>query len=509
MHNIIALVFDYAVFCVLALFAFTLLKALYNLTLHPLHSYPGPLHWRASRLPWAHSMQSGRLHADLHKLHQTYGPVVRIAPDELSYTDPQAWHDIYQPRSSSHAVFEKTAKWVKPQPNDPHSLMSVDEKAHTRHRRALTGAFTEHAVGENAGMLECYVDLMVSKFRELAAVQGTEDKKNTAIINIVDWLNYLTFDISGHLSFGESFSSLANGKPHPWVEISCTFGKGLALMATVNFFSPLDKLLAFTIPASIKAKMVFHRELVHQKMHQRLGMPEKKGARDFVGSVLRYNEEKGETKVPVPMEELEADLSVLIFAGSETTGTALTGVITALLRNAEVMERAVGEVRTVFAAEEDITIANIGRLEYVDAVVKEALRLGPPAAVGLPRVVPKGGEVVCGRYVPGGTLVSLNQYPAFRSPSNFTHPSSFIPERFLPSTPFPDDNISVFEPFLVGRHKCMGQKLAWAEMRLVLARLLWAFDLKAVDEVKDFGEQKTFMFWHKEDLRVELRERDG
>jgi cytochrome P450 len=101
----------------------------------------------------------------------------------------------------------------------------------------------------------------------------------------------------------------------------------------------------------------------------------------------------------------------------------------------------------------------------------------------------------------------VNQYPTFRSASNFTRPDAFIPERFLDESPFPNDHLDAFQPFLLGRHKCLGQKLAWAIMRLTLARLLYAFDLRVVEGPGDFGDQKTYIFWEKKPLNIELRPR--
>jgi cytochrome P450 len=103
----------------------------------------------------------------------------------------------------------------------------------------------------------------------------------------------------------------------------------------------------------------------------------------------------------------------------------------------------------------------------------------------------------------------VNQYPAFRSPSNFTQADTFVPERFLPDSPFPLDRLEAFEPFLIGRHKCIGQKLAMTIMRLTLARLVYAFDLKLAEGVRDFGAQNTYIFWEKTPLRVELKMRAG
>lgn len=101
----------------------------------------------------------------------------------------------------------------------------------------------------------------------------------------------------------------------------------------------------------------------------------------------------------------------------------------------------------------------------------------------------------------------MNQYPTFRSPANFTQPDSFVPERFLSDSPFPSDRLEAFEPFLTGRHKCIGQRLAKTIMRLTLAKLVFAFDMQVVEAVHDFGEQNTYIFWEKKPLRVELKDR--
>lgn len=424
--------------------------------------------------------------------------MVRVAPDELSYIDPEAWKDIYGNRN-----IPKNRVWAgQEEEYRPISIVSTDEATHLRNRRALAGAFTEHAITEHAPLLEGLVETMMQKFAE-AAKQGDR----SAIVDFTDWFNWLTFDISGVLSFGESFGSVAAGRAHPWVEISCSFGKGIALMASINFFRPLDKLLKLAMPRGVMEKMKYHKELAHAKFMQRLAMEHKEKAQDYVGSILAYNQEKGETKISD--EEIEMNMTVLIFAGSETTSTSLTAILTQLLQNRAALTKVVTEVRENFTKEEDINIASMGKLAYLDAVIQEGIRMGPPVAVGLPRITPKEGEIIYGQYVPGNTFISVNQYPTFRSALNFTDPDLFVPERFLPNSPYPSDRIDAFVPFLLGRHKCMGQKLAWAIMRLTLAQLFFKFDLEAAGQVDDFGLQNNYMFWEKRALKVKIRPRGG
>lgn len=336
-------------------------------------------------------MQSGDYHQKLHAMHKQYGHVVRVAPNELSFIDPEAWKDIYGNRS-----IRKNSTWTGNEEKDhPFSIMSTDEATHLKNRRALIGAFTEHAIAEHASILENLVGLMIQRFKE-----ATNNATNSTMLDVVDRLNWLTFDISGALSFGESFDSIKSGRAHPWVEISCSFGKGLALMASINFFYPLNKVLKLAIPKTVMDKMQYHKQLVHEKLLQRLGMEHKAKAQDYVGSTMAYNEEKGEVKVP--KEEIEANMTVLIFAGSETTSSALSAILTELLRNPDALKKATEEVRSSFATEGDITVASVAKLEFLNAVIQEGIRMGPPAAVGVPRVVQKEGAMILGQFVPAG-----------------------------------------------------------------------------------------------------------
>lgn len=375
--------------------------------------------------------------------------------------------------------------------------MGADEDAHARYRRAFAGSFTEKAVKDQSPILEKYVDLMIENFNEMCKSSGS------TTIDVASWLNFVTFDISGDLSFGESFGSTENGSPHPWVEIACSFGKGVALIASLNFYHPLQKLLAYIMPAKVREKMVYHRQLSFEKVQQRLQYKDDRA--DFIQSVLKYNREKAEQ---VSSFELQHNMSIFVFAGSETTSTAMSSVIYHLLGAPEALSKVTREIRSSFVSEDGINAASTSKLEYLTAVINEGMRLGPAVPVGVPRGVPIPGEHICGKWVPGGTLVSVNQYPANRSTTNFSDPNIFKPERFL--TAQKGDDLTVFQPFLLGRHMCIGYRFAWAEMRSILARLLWSFDIAwaGKPDTRHWGEQQTFIFWQKKPLVIRLSVRN-
>ncbi len=86
----------------------------------------------------------------------------------------------------------------------------------------------------------------------------------------------------------------------------------------------------------------------------------------------------------------------------ETTSTALAAVLFGLLKSPAALRKVTEEIRSSFDAEGDITVASTTGLHYLVAVIYEGMRLGPPSAITPPRVIPRGGEEICGRLVPGG-----------------------------------------------------------------------------------------------------------
>lgn len=111
------------------------------------------------------------------------------------------------------------------------------------------------------------------------------------------------------------------------------------------------------------------------------------------------------------------------------------------------------------------------------------------------------------------------------SPLNFENPTSFIPERWLPGTGYDDDRRDVLQPFSVGPRNCIGKKyvcrldihheqpsqltnplsLANHEMRLILAKVLWNFDLELCPQSQNWADQKTYSLWEKHPLMVKMR----
>jgi cytochrome P450 len=118
--------------------------------------------------------------------------------------------------------------------------------------------------------------------------------------------------------------------------------------------------------------------------------------------------------------------------------------------------------------------------------------------------VPEGGATINGEFVPEGTAVSIPIYAASRSPANWAQPDSFIPERWTGEDPrFQDDLREASQPFSFGPRNCIGMNLAYVEMKIIIARLVWHFDLENATE-GDWIDQRVYMTWEKAPLWVKL-----
>ena len=228
--------------------------------------------------------------------------------------------------------------------------------------------------------------------------------------------------------------------------------------------------------------------------------------KDFMFYALRAMD-KGDPATMMSREEIVATFEVLMLAGSETTATLLSGVTYQLLKNPEVMKKLISEIRSSFAHSHEITLARVNNLGYELAVLDEALRIMPPVASALVRLVPSGGgEIVGGHFVPGGTRVGIPSWAACRSPLNFRDPESFVPERWLGDARYAEDRREASQPFNIGPRGCIGRNLAYAEMRIVLARVLFEFDLELMDSSKSWLEGlRNFTLWEKGPLMVKLK----
>ena len=473
-------------------------RAIYNVYFHPLAKYDGPRLWTAFRFPFIKALVSGTLPHRVKSFHERFGQVVRVAPDELSFIDPVAWRDIYPQNFLRPHEYKD-----KPPGKAAENLISASEPDHARFRRILAPAFSEKSVYEQEAIVTDHADILI---RNLKRLIKDDPSHHTAAVDLLRWLNYTTFDIIGMFIWGSSFGCLDQGVSHPWIEVIAQFKVAL-IAGAFKFYPPLDSILTFITPKSAMSDLWMIWKTTEDKISQRLAAD--KDRRDVMSYMIAGSE--ADTGYYMSREELEINSMLLVVAGSESVTTTLVGAIHWLLRAPDMLQTLVQEVRTVYPKEKDITGASLTKLNYLNAVIQETLRLCPTIPDGMRRQIPVGGAPVAGHFLPEGTVVSIPQWATYQSSTNFCMPQNFIPDRWLRKDPdasssYVNDRKDAFNPFSLGPHNCPGRALAYLEIRLILAKLVWNFDLAISPEkgLKKWEQQAIFWFWDKQPMNVRI-----
>jgi len=488
---------SFAAFCLLYL----LTTSIYNVFLHPLKHLPGPLSARASILPSVFALRTGNIVNWIKDQHDKYGDVVRVSPTEVSFTSAEtAWPDIYGFRTGKYkgtGPYLKDTKFYNTVPNEVHHIVTAGEEDHTRMRRNLSHAFSDKALRSQEPLIQSFVDLLISRIGE-HAVQGKS-------IDITRWYNYATFDIISDLAFGAPLDCLRGSRTHT-VNLVMGFVKAGMVLSTRDRFPPLkiyDRLVKFftTTSSALTQRMDFFH-LTTSQVGKRLDRGIADDRNDFFTAILKHQEKETQR---LSREEMDSNAIVLLVAGSETTATTLSGTTFLLLQHPTVYHKLVAEIRTAFTSAAEITLDAVNHLEYLLACLQEGLRIYPPAPTGLPRVVPAGGDCISGHYIAGGTSVYVSQHATNHSAQNFRDPDAYVPERWLGDERYQHDKREVVNPFSFGPRNCLGKNLAYAEMRLILAKLLFTYDLELVDRTRNWMDtQKVYVLWDKPGLEVKV-----
>jgi cytochrome P450 len=162
------------------------------------------------------SLLRGKWNRDLLPLSEKYGPVVRVLPNELVFTDPDAVKDIYGHRNGAVVKgeeFDKSGLFYRVG-SIPPSILSETRDNHALLRRQLSHGFSEKSMREQEPIIKQYVDLLMIRLKEkcaLASGAGDEKEKlvqSKAVVDLRDWYTFTTFDVIGDLAFGEPFGCL-------------------------------------------------------------------------------------------------------------------------------------------------------------------------------------------------------------------------------------------------------------------------------------------------------------
>ena len=176
-----------------------------------------------------------------------------------------------------------------------------------------------------------------------------------------------------------------------------------------------------------------------------------------------------------------------LFLGGVETGTiTMIWTMAELAKNPKVMKKAQDEIRNYIGNKGRVSESDIGYLFYLKMVVKETLRLHPPATMLLARETMSHFKIN-GYEIYPQILVQINAWAIGRDPKYWKNPEEFIPERFLDnSIDYKGQHFELL-PFGAGRRGCPGIYMATTTIELALANLLYCFDWKLAYGMKEEG----------------------
>ncbi|KAH9695840.1 Xanthotoxin 5-hydroxylase CYP82C4 [Citrus sinensis] len=253
----------------------------------------------------------------------------------------------------------------------------------------------------------------------------------------------------------------------------------------IPFLGWLDTVKGYTGQMKRTAKElddVFGR-LVHEHRHKRLNGSINKDEEDFIDVMLSVMDD-GKTSPEDADTVIKATCLSVISGGNDTTVTTFTWALSLLLNNRHVLKKAQDELDIHVGKNRQVEESDVKNLIYLQAIVKETLRLCPPLPLSAPREAMEDCTID-GYHIPAGTRLIVNLWKMHRDPSIWANPSEFIPDRFLNENAKLDVNGQDFEflPFGSGRRKCPGISFALQVQHLTLARLLHAFNLESLRHI--------------------------
>ncbi|MCJ1353705.1 MAG: hypothetical protein MMC33_003692 [Icmadophila ericetorum] len=338
----------------------------------------------------------------------------------------------------------------------PEIAMSTarDKAVHDQRRRIWDHGFSIKALHLYEGRVTSYAQILESQI----------SKRTGSGINISEWFNWYATDIMGDLAFGRSFDLLSTGKNQADVDL---LKKGTPV---VGLFLPTPWL--FVLLAKMPGPNQEWKQLqgwCYAQLERRL--KSKVDVPDIMSWLIEASE--AANRLETDMHLLRGDSALIILAGSDTAGAALSSLFYHIVSEPKYLRALREELKTLPSLTDAKALES---LPLLNGIVHETLRLHPPTPSGVLRNTPPGGATIGSTFVPGDVTVAVPFYSLGRSEANFVRADEFIPERWFSQPELVKDKLG-YVPFSIGQYSCVGKNLALMEMRSVTALLVAKYEI--------------------------------
>ncbi|KAK0432330.1 cytochrome P450 [Armillaria borealis] len=416
-----------------------------RLVFHPLRVFPGPK--MAALTSWYvaywETIRDGMLANQLEKLHQIYGPVVRIAPNELHFSTPRAYFSIYS--TQANVIKDPNYYWCF---NIDESVVGFTDPVLAKKRRdILNPLFSQRSILK----LESIIQEKINTLMDIIT-----DEYRDKPVDLHQAFKATSMDIITTYCYAQSFDALHSpGFAHP---ILLGMEAITATMTAVRHF-PVLRFMHY-LPEGV-TRMMNPDAVGFFSLQKVLGKQIDKILAD--PGVLETASRKS----------LLEEAQTFLIAGTDTTSNAMSVGFFHVLNNPSLRGKLVAGLKAIWPEKESpMPYDSLEKLPYLTGEVKESLRMSISVPVSLPRVLSADMDID-GISVPAGTVVGMGTSFILMNKDIFPEPEVFNPNRW--DSPSLDRYLV---PFSKGPRACLGMNLAWCELYLMFGNLFRKLDME-------------------------------
>ncbi|KAL3468474.1 cytochrome P450 [Aspergillus heterothallicus] len=472
-----------------------------------LRQFPGPSIASCTKLWMMRSTLHGRMHLDIAEACRRYGHLVRIGPNDLVTDDPEIIRKMSAVRSPYTRSDWYNATAFSHKLN--HVFCERDEQRHIELRNKLIPGYSGR---ENLHLEQSIDDQLISLFR-LIRDEYTSTIREFRPVDFARLCQFLTLDIISAVAFGEPMGFLEHNE-----DLHGYIANQTAMLPIFEWFSTLPVLeKVMRLPGISQLAMPTPQDTngagllmgVAKKIVATRYGPDKTIRRDMLGSFVTHG---------LTQEEAEQETVLQIFAGSDTTATTIRTAALFLITNPTVLLKLQTELDNAQSLGQltapILTYDESQRLPFLQACVKECLRIWPPVVGLMQKVVPPGGDTLNGKFVPEGTQIGYSAWGVHRNPQVYGSDAGiFRPERWLEAEAEGEERLLVMNRtqelvFGSGRYACLGKQIALIEVSKTIAEIFLRYDFVLVDPSQPWQSVQRNGLFLQSELMVRISERE-
>ncbi|KOM25869.1 hypothetical protein LR48_Vigan205s000600 [Vigna angularis] len=432
-----------------------------------------------------HQLDSSSLHMQLRELSKKYGPLFSLRlglKQGIVVSSPKLATLVMKDHDRECCARPKLLGQQKLSYNG----LDLAFCPYTEYWREIRKLCVVHVLSSKR--VSCFSSLRHFEVKEMIK-KISMHASNSQVTNLSEVIVSLTSTIISRIALGRRYEEegTERNKFDRMLSECETMMSSFFVSDYIPFMGWVDKLRGIhaRLERTFKEMDNFYQEVIDEHIadsHKKTPQEE-----DIV-DVLLQQKQHHSFSIDLTNDNIKAVIMNIIIGSTSTTTATAVGAMTELVKNSRIMKKVQEEIRSLSSEKDFLDEDDVQKFPYFKAVIKETLRLYPPAPLLVPRET-RENVTIDGYEIPAKTMIYVNAWAIHRDPEAWEDAEKFIPERFLDSTVDLRGQDFCFIPFGAGRKMCPGLHMAFAVLDVILANLLYSFDWELVEgtETNDTG----------------------